>query len=90
MTERSFRVLGIEHIAFAPKLADDLRNFLSKNLGLAELGSELVESQQTQTFFYDSGSPQTRLEILEAAVRGQGPVSAFLDKKGPKGTYSHF
>lgn len=82
MIERGFKVLGIEHVAFAPKVTDDLRNFFSKNLGLVDQGSELVKSQQTQTYFFNSGSAQSRLEILEAAEPGQGPVAAFLDKKG--------
>ncbi len=76
-----FKILGVEHIGLAPKNIADLRKILGSLLGLRFTGEELVPSQQTQTYFYESEEMSPRLEVLEAAG-GQGPIAAFLEKKG--------
>jgi len=77
-----FKILGVEHIGLAPKDAQILCNFLTKMLGLKFTNEELVKSQETRTFFFDSGADSPRLEVLEASSPGLGPIASFLAKKG--------
>ena len=77
-----FRILGVEHIGLAPKESQLLCKFLDKMLGLKFINQELVASQETRTFFFESGSSSSRLEVLEASTPGLGPIASFLAKKG--------
>lgn len=77
-----FKILGVEHIGLAPKDSKVLCSFLEKNLGLKFTNEELVPSQQTRTFFFESGEHPPRLEVLEASEPGLGPIASFLAKKG--------
>lgn len=77
-----FRILGVEHIGLAPKDSQVLCKFLSSMLGLKFTNEELVKSQETRTFFFESGADSSRLEVLEASSPGLGPIASFLAKKG--------
>lgn len=77
-----FKILGVEHIGLAPKESQVLCTFLAKMLGLEFTNEELVKSQETRTYFFDSGAPTARLEVLEASAPGIGPIASFLAKKG--------
>lgn len=78
-----FKILGVEHIGLAPKDAKLLCTFLSQMLGLKFTDEELVPSQETRTFFFESGrESSTHLEVLEASAPGLGPIASFLAKKG--------
>ncbi len=77
-----FKVLGVEHIGLAPKDAKILCSFLSDNLGLKKTHEEVVPSQQTRTFFFESSQTSAHLEVLEASSPGLGPIASFLEKKG--------
>lgn len=80
---RPFRIEGINHIGIAPKDLAKSRWFFAECLGLAHLGDELVSSQETLTAMFDAGKGfPTRLELLQAAPAGQGPIAKFLEKKG--------
>jgi methylmalonyl-CoA/ethylmalonyl-CoA epimerase len=87
----SWSIQGINHVGLAPKDPAKAKWFLGELLGLAHLGDELVGSQKTLTsmFHHDSSKAHTtkpdqgqRLEILEPAPSGQGPIASFLEKKG--------
>ena len=78
----TFKVLGVEHIGLAPKESQVLCSFLRDMLGLKFTNEELVSSQQTRTFFFESGSHPPRLEVLEPSAPGLGPIASFLAKKG--------
>ena len=82
MPNANFAILGVEHIGLAPKDAGVLREFLEIVLGLPFTGEEVVASQNTKTSFFSTGSQDARLEILESAPEGQGPIASFLQKKG--------
>lgn len=77
-----FKILGVEHIGLAPKESQVLCQFLGKMLGLKFTNEELVPSQQTRTYFFESGSNSSHLEVLEASEPGLGPIASFLAKKG--------
>ena len=78
-----FKILGVEHIGFAPKEAKVLCSFLKESLGMKFTDEDLVPSQQTRTFFFEcEGTKYPRLEVLEASAPGLGPIASFLAKKG--------
>ncbi len=89
MSQQSFRIFGVNHVGLAPKDPVKARWFFCDVLGIKDLGSELVASQQTNTIMLDpvdrssgKAAPRyERLEILEPQA-GQGPIAKFLDKKG--------
>lgn len=88
---RSFRILGINHLGLAPKDATKARTFFMDALGLGFLGEELVREQMTNTVMVDSAhgtgpaaipTGRPMLEILENESGKEGPIAAFLAKKG--------
>jgi methylmalonyl-CoA/ethylmalonyl-CoA epimerase len=90
---RLFQILGINHLGLAPKDATKARTFFTDVLGLGFLGEELVKEQKTNTVMIDSSDtvisgdtkiPTGRpmLEILENEPGKDGPIAAFLAKKG--------
>jgi methylmalonyl-CoA epimerase len=52
--EKTYRILGINHLGLAPKDAAKARTFFTGVLGLGFLGEELVSSQMTNTVMVDS------------------------------------
>lgn len=80
------RVLGINHLGLAPKDPQKARWFFEEVLGLSLTGEELVATQKTATAFFTSGDntqPEpSRLEILTNQEGEQGPIAAYLEKKG--------
>ncbi len=81
-----FKVLGINHVAFAPKEVEQTQNFFTEALGLKFLGEEIVTDQKVGTFMYASSQQNSekasRLEILDPGGFEDSPVAKFLDKKG--------
>jgi methylmalonyl-CoA/ethylmalonyl-CoA epimerase len=72
-------IVGLDHIAVAvPDLAEAIRRF-TEDLGLELHGTEDVPSAQTRTAFVPL--PATRIELVHP-LEGQGPIQAFLDKRG--------
>ena len=69
----------LDHIAIAvPDLEAAIRRF-SEDIGLVLEGTEDVVDQQTTTAFLPAG--ETRIELIHP-MEEQGPVQAFLDKRG--------
>jgi methylmalonyl-CoA/ethylmalonyl-CoA epimerase len=69
----------LDHIAIAvPDLDAAIRRF-SEDIGLVLEGTEDVADQQTTTAFLPAG--ETRIELIHP-MEEQGPVQAFLDKRG--------
>jgi len=70
----------LDHIAIAvPDLEAAIRRF-TDDIGLQLEGTEDVADQQTTTAFLPVG--QTQIELIHP-MDGEGPVQAFLDKRGP-------
>lgn len=86
MPTQTFRIYGVNHVGLAPKDPVKARWFFCEVLGIADLGAELVPSQQTHTRMLDpvGSKPGPRFERLEilASQDGQGPIAKFLEKKG--------
>ena len=80
MSQRPFKVLGIEHIGIALEKLDGLSFIFSDILGLEFSGSEEVIDQQVITDIYPTGNG--KLEFLRA-TQLDSPITRFIDKKGP-------
>jgi methylmalonyl-CoA/ethylmalonyl-CoA epimerase len=77
-------MLKLDHVAIAvPDLEEGIRRW-AEDLGLALAGTEDVESAQTSTAFFPvtDGSQPARIELV-APLRGEGPIRAHVDKRGP-------
>ena len=72
-------IVALDHIAIAvPDLEKAIKRFLD-DFGLTYKGSEDVEAAKTSTAFFPL--PETSIELIHP-LRGEGPVAAFLEKKG--------
>jgi methylmalonyl-CoA/ethylmalonyl-CoA epimerase len=89
MTERNFRVKGVNHLGLAPKDPERFAKLL-KDLGLRELSTEVVPTQATSTHIFGfpafpdpvDNMTENLLEILSPTVPNEGPIASFLTKKG--------
>ena len=79
MSQKPFKILGIEHVGIAVESQDKLFNIFSNVLGLEFSGSEEVKDQQVVTDIYDTGGG--KLEFLKA-IDKNSPISHFIDKNG--------
>lgn len=73
-------IIGLDHIAIA---VDDLEGGIqrfARDFGIALAGTEDVEQAQTSTAFLPISG--TRLELVHP-LRGEGPIAAHLQKRGP-------
>ncbi len=74
-------ILGLDHVAIAvADLPEATRRFVT-DLGLACEGTEDVEEASTSTVFLPVAGP-TRIELV-APLRGGGPISRHLERRGP-------
>lgn len=72
-------IVALDHIAIAvPDLERAIKRFM-EDFGLDYTGTEDVEAAKTTTAFFPL--PPTSIELVHP-LRGQGPVAAFLDKRG--------
>ena len=79
MSQKPFKILGIEHVGIAKHDLDGMSNLFSNILGLEHSSSEIVEDQQVKTDIFDTG--QGKLEFLQA-TNSDSPISRFIAKKG--------
>ena len=72
-------ILGLDHVAIAvPDLAAAIRRFC-EDLGMRLDGTQDVAAAKTRTAFLPAG--ETRIELVHP-LDGQGPIQAYLDKRG--------
>ncbi len=72
-------ITALDHIAIAvPDLEKAIKRFM-EDFGLTFEGTEDVASAKTSTAFFPL--PPTSIELIHP-LNGEGPVQAFLDKKG--------
>jgi methylmalonyl-CoA/ethylmalonyl-CoA epimerase len=69
----------IEHIGIAVKSLSDSIPLFEKLLNSQCYKTELVESEQVNTAFFQTG--ETKIELLESSEK-EGVISRFIDKKG--------
>lgn len=73
-------IVSLDHVAIAvADLSEGIRRFCD-DLGLTLAGTEDVEPAKTSTAFLPIDG--TRIELV-APLRGEGPIAAHLDKRGP-------
>ncbi len=75
------RVVGLDHIAVCVADLDAASQAFQKVLGIAPSGRELVESQKTETVFFDLGNGAS-IELI-SPKGGNAGLEKFLDKRGP-------
>ena len=79
MSQRPFKILGIEHVGVAVESMEDISSIFSDVLGLEFSGSEEVADQQVITDIYQVDN--SKLEFLQATST-DSPIARFIDKKG--------
>ena len=79
MDNLPFKILGIEHIAFAVKSVKDPRNFFISLLGIKNTSIEKIVDQKVNTHIFDTGSG--KIELLES-ISDDSPISKFLHNRG--------
>ena len=79
MSQKPFKILGIEHIGIAVNDLDGLSNVFSDILGLRFLGTEKVDDQKVKSDIYDSGGG--KLEFLKS-TSVDSPLHRYVEKNG--------
>ena len=79
MNKLPFKVLGIEHVAFAVKNIDAPTKFFGSLLGIKHTSSEKIKEQRVNTHIFDTS--QGKVELLDA-LSDDSPISKFLEKRG--------
>ena len=79
MSKLPFKVLGIEHVAFAVKDVDTPSNFFGSLLGIEHTSSEEITDQTVNTHIFDT--TKGKIELLDA-LSDDSPISKFLENRG--------
>ena len=79
MSQKPFKILGIEHVGIAMENMDGISAFFSDILGLEYSGSEKIDDQQVVTDIFNTGGG--KLEFLQA-TDPDSTISKFIEKKG--------
>ena len=79
MSQKPFKILGIEHIGIAVERLDGLSVIFADVLGLDFTGSEIIQDQHVITDIYETGN--SKLEFLMATDKDSA-ISKFIDNKG--------
>ena len=79
MSQRPFKILGIEHVGVAIESMEGIFSIFSEVLGLEFSGSEEVTDQQVITDIYQVDN--NKLEFLKATSK-DSPIAHFIDKRG--------
>ncbi len=73
------KILKVDHLGIAVKSIEKGKEFWEDMLGLECAGLETVSEQKVTTGFFPAG--ESEVELLES-TSPDGPVAAFLEKKG--------
>ena len=79
MSQKPFKILGIEHIGIAVENFDGLSTIFSDIFGLKNIGSEEVIDQHVLTEIFDTG--RGKLEFLQA-TNPKSPITRFINNQG--------
>jgi len=79
MSQKPFKILGIEHVGIAVEDLSGISNIFSDILGLEFAGSEEIIDQQVTTDIYHTGGG--KIEFLKATTI-DSPIARHLDKRG--------
>jgi methylmalonyl-CoA epimerase len=73
------KVVKLDHIGIAVKNMEETLAFYRDTLGIASVGTEVIEDQKVKVAFLPVGD--TELELLES-TSPEGPVAKFIEKRG--------
>ena len=79
MSQKPFKILGIEHVGIAVENLGGISTIFSDVLGLEFTGSEEVADQGVITDIYQVDN--SKLEFLKATSK-DSPIARFIDMKG--------
>ena len=79
MSQKQFKILGIEHIGIAVDDLNGISNIFGDLFGIELRSREKIDDQQVITDIYETGSG--KLEFLKA-TGPDSPISRFIEKKG--------
>ncbi len=79
MSQKPFKILGIEHVGIAVENLKGISNLFSDILGLEFKGSEEVKDQHVTTDIYNTGNG--KVEFIKATAP-ESPISSFINKRG--------
>ena len=80
MSQKPFKILGIEHVGIAVDDLNGISDIFGDLLGLELCSREKIDDQQVITDIYKTESG--KLEFLKAADENSS-ISHFIEKKGP-------
>ena len=78
MSQKPFKILGIEHVGIAVDDLNGISDVFGNLLGLELRSREKIDYQQVITDIYDTESG--KLEFLKATDKNS-PIARFIDKK---------
>ena len=78
MSQKPFKILGIEHVGVAVDDLNGVSDIFGDLLGLELRSREKIDDQQVITDIYEIGSG--KLEFLKATSK-DSPIARFIDKK---------
>ena len=78
---RNFKVIKVDHIAFATDSIDNSSNIFSKILGIENTPKEEVETENVNVLKFFNQEGVTSIELLEP-IKNESVIGDFLDKNG--------
>jgi len=78
---RNFKVIKVDHIAFATDSIDNSSNIFSKILGIENTTKEEVETENVNVLKFFNQEGVTSIELLEP-IKNESVIGDFLDKNG--------
>ena len=78
---RNFKVIKVDHIAFATDSIDNSSNIFSKILGIENTPKEEVETENVNVLKFFNQEGVTSIELLEP-IRNESVIGDFIDKNG--------
>ena len=79
MSQKPFKILGIEHVGIAVDDLNGISDIFGDLLGLKLRSREKIDDQQVITDIYQTGS--SKLEFLKATDKNS-PIAQFIEKNG--------
>ncbi len=78
---RNFKVIKVDHIAFATDSIDNSSNIFSKILGIENTPKEEVETENVNVLKFFNQEGVTSIELLEP-IKNESVIGDFLNKNG--------
>jgi len=78
---RNFKVIKIDHIAFATDSIEDSSNIFSKILGIPKTSKEEIQNEKVNVLKFFNQNQLTSIELLEP-ISNSSVLSKFIENKG--------